>query len=45
MKLPSGMVDLSSPLDNDTVYDPPIMRPGGGAARLAGLVDAARITI
>jgi kynurenine formamidase len=27
MKLPSRMLDLSSPLDNDTVYDPPFMRP------------------
>ena len=27
MKLPSRMIDLSSPLDNDTVYDPPFMRP------------------
>ncbi len=27
MKLPSRMIDLSSPLDNDTVLDPPFMRP------------------
>ena len=27
MKLPSRMLDLSSPLENDTVYDPPFMRP------------------
>jgi kynurenine formamidase len=27
MKLPSHMVDLSSPLENETVYDPPFMRP------------------
>ena len=27
MKLPSRMLDLSVPLDNDTVLDPPIMRP------------------
>src|SRR5271169_3572032 len=27
MKLPSRMVDLSSPLENETVYDPPFMRP------------------
>ncbi len=27
MKLPSRIVDLSSPLDNETVYDPPFMRP------------------
>jgi kynurenine formamidase len=27
MRLPSRMIDLSSPLDNDTVYDPPFMRP------------------
>ena len=27
MKLPSRMLDLSSPLDNETVLDPPFMRP------------------
>ena len=27
MKLPSRMIDLSSTLDNETVYDPPFMRP------------------
>jgi hypothetical protein len=27
MKLPSRILDLSSPLDNDTVFDPPFMRP------------------
>ena len=27
MKLPTRMLDLSSPLDNDTVFDPPFMRP------------------
>jgi len=27
MKMPSRIVDLSSPLDNDTVYDHPFMRP------------------
>jgi len=27
MKLPSHIVDLSSPLDNDTIYDHPFMRP------------------
>ena len=27
MKLPSRMLDLSSPLDNDTVLDHPFMRP------------------
>jgi kynurenine formamidase len=27
MRLPSRMIDLSSPLENDTVYDPPFMRP------------------
>ncbi len=27
MKLPSRMIDLSSPLENETVYDPPFMRP------------------
>ena len=27
MKLPSRMLDLSVPLDNETVLDPPIMRP------------------
>ena len=27
MKLPSRIVDLSSPLENETVYDPPFMRP------------------
>lgn len=27
MKLPSRIVDLSSALDNETVYDPPFMRP------------------
>jgi kynurenine formamidase len=27
MKLPSRIVDLSSPLDNETVYDYPFMRP------------------
>lgn len=27
MKIPSRVLDLSSPLDNDTVYDPPFMRP------------------
>jgi len=27
MKLPSRLVDLSSPLENETVYDPPFMRP------------------
>jgi hypothetical protein len=27
MKLPSRMLDLSSPLDNDIVFDPPFMRP------------------
>ena len=28
MKLPSRMLDLSVPLDNETVLDPPIMRLG-----------------
>ncbi len=27
MKLPSGIVDISATLDNDTVLDPPFMRP------------------
>ena len=27
MKLPSRIVDLSVPLDNETVLDPPMMRP------------------
>jgi len=27
MKLPGRIVDLSSPLENETVYDPPFMRP------------------
>jgi kynurenine formamidase len=27
MKLPSRILDLSSPLDNETVFDPPFMRP------------------
>jgi kynurenine formamidase len=27
MKLPTRIVDLSSPLENETVYDPPFMRP------------------
>jgi hypothetical protein len=27
MKLPSRMLDLSVPLDNETVLDPPVMRP------------------
>ena len=27
MKLPSRIVDISQPLDNDTVVDPPFMRP------------------
>jgi hypothetical protein len=27
MKLPTRMLDLSSPLDNDTVLDHPFMRP------------------
>ena len=27
MKLPGCMIDLSSPLENETVYDPPFMRP------------------
>ena len=27
MKLPSRIVDISSPLENETVYDPPFMRP------------------
>jgi hypothetical protein len=27
MKLPARMLDLSSPLDNETVFDPPFMRP------------------
>jgi kynurenine formamidase len=27
MKLPSRIIDLSSPLENETVYDPPFMRP------------------
>ena len=27
MKLPGRMLDLSSPLDNETVFDPPFMRP------------------
>ena len=27
MKLPGRMLDLSSPLENETVYDPPFMRP------------------
>jgi kynurenine formamidase len=27
MKLPSRIVDISAPLDNDTVLDPPFMRP------------------
>ena len=27
MKLPSRMVDISVTLDNDTVLDPPFMRP------------------
>ena len=27
MKLPSRIVDLSSPLENETVFDPPFMRP------------------
>ena len=27
MKLPNRIVDLSSPLENETVYDPPFMRP------------------
>ncbi len=27
MKLPRRITDLSSPLENETVYDPPFMRP------------------
>src|SRR4029077_6934210 len=27
MKLPARIIDLSSPLENETVYDPPFMRP------------------
>ena len=27
MKLPGRVLDLSSPLDNETVFDPPFMRP------------------
>ncbi len=27
VKLPSRIVDISSPLDNETVFDPPFMRP------------------
>ena len=27
MKLPSRMLDMSVPLDNETVLDPPFMRP------------------
>src|SRR5690242_481835 len=27
LRLPSRVVDPSSPLDNETVYDPPFMRP------------------
>lgn len=27
MNLPARMIDLSSPLENETVYDPPFMRP------------------
>ena len=27
MKLPDRMIDLFSPLENETVYDPPFMRP------------------
>ncbi|MGA8319533.1 MAG: hypothetical protein WB774_01615 [Xanthobacteraceae bacterium] len=27
MKLPSRIIDLSSLLENETVYDPPFMRP------------------
>ncbi len=27
MQLPRRMLDLSSPLDNETVFDPPFMRP------------------
>jgi kynurenine formamidase len=27
MKLPSRIVDLSSPLENETIFDPPFMRP------------------
>ena len=27
MKLPSRMLDLSVPLDNETILDPPFMRP------------------
>ncbi len=27
MKLPGRMIDLSSPLENETVYDHPFMRP------------------
>jgi hypothetical protein len=27
MKLPGRIIDLSSPLENETVYDPPFMRP------------------
>src|SRR5260370_40346572 len=27
MKLPTRIIDLSSPLENETVYDPPFMRP------------------
>ena len=27
MRPPSRIIDLSSPLENETVYDPPFMRP------------------
>ena len=27
MKLPTKIVDISQPLDNETVVDPPFMRP------------------
>ena len=27
MQLPNRIIDLSSPLENETIYDPPFMRP------------------
>jgi kynurenine formamidase len=43
MKLPRRMIDISSPLENETVYDPPFMRPKikyvSGAETAAMLCD------